>query len=209
MHCLLINAMSEFLGQRADSVSPAKSSARRCCSWTRQRTFLGFRLRKPYVLPLLNIDPQVDEEMYMCQCVRVVRVHWYLTTATTISTVSQSQLVPFTVAPSVLGILPLFSSSSRSEANKRCVRSALGCKCSILSVTQNNRAHTTERVCVCLEGAERVAKKKKSVPLCNTISAAQPASSDPSVRRPSPFEVAGSKKNVGPRGGLEVRYGCG
>jgi hypothetical protein len=47
-----------------------------------------------------------------------------------------SQLVPFTTLTSDLeDLLPLFSASSRSEANKRCVRSALGCKCSI-SVTQ-------------------------------------------------------------------------
>lgn len=49
-----------------------------------------------------------------------------------------SQLVPFTALASDLeALLPLFSSSSRSEANKRCVRSALGCKCSI-SVTQDD-----------------------------------------------------------------------
>lgn len=55
---------------------------------------------------------------------------------------SHSQLAPFTAATSVLvALLPLFSNSSRSEANKRCVRSALGCKCSI-SVTQNDdRSH--------------------------------------------------------------------
>ena len=60
---------------------------------------------------------------------------------------SHSQLAPFTAATSVLvALLPLFSNSSRSEANKRCVRSALGCKCSI-SVTQNddrNHRNTTQ-----------------------------------------------------------------
>src|ERR1700761_4542523 len=51
----------------------------------------------------------------------------------------ESQLVPFAAPPSVLGTLPLFSSSSRRDANKRWVRSAFGCKCSI-SVTQDDRA---------------------------------------------------------------------
>src|ERR1700761_6992569 len=55
----------------------------------------------------------------------------------------ESQLVPFAAPPSVLGTLPLFSSSSRREANKRWVRSAFGCKCSI-SVTQDDRASENE-----------------------------------------------------------------
>jgi hypothetical protein len=63
---------------------------------------------------------------------------------------SHSQLVPFTAPSSVLVVtlLPLFSNSSRSEANKRCVRSALGCKCSI-SVNSgrrpNSHKYNTER----------------------------------------------------------------
>ena len=91
------------------------------------------------------------------------RVHWYLnlTTATI-----QSQLVPFTATVlSALGILPpLFSSSSRRDANRRCVRSALGCKCSI-SVTQDIEAHRRERMCVRTRvralGDGRVLKKKR------------------------------------------------
>jgi hypothetical protein len=64
--------MSEFLGQRADGVSLAKSSARRSGlvlfkdTTTHFSWFPASLLRKAYVLPLPDIDPQVDEEMYMC-----------------------------------------------------------------------------------------------------------------------------------------------
>jgi hypothetical protein len=67
-----------------------------------------------------------------------------------------SQLVPFTVPTSDLEtLLPLFSSSSRSEANRRCVRSALGCKYSI-SVIQDDRIYTkAERIFFFFSSAKR------------------------------------------------------
>jgi hypothetical protein len=73
-------------------------------------------------------------------CVRVgyIEIDVDASARSTRVTSRHSQLVPFTALASDLeALLPLFSNSSRSEANKRCVRSALGCKCSI-SVTQEN-----------------------------------------------------------------------
>jgi hypothetical protein len=96
-----------------------------------------------------------------------------------------SQLATFTTPPaSVLENLLLLSNSSRREANKRCVRSALGCRCSI-SVTQDDGANW------------RVVKKrvKSCIPLCNTLSTVLPTSSGPSVRHLVPFEPVGSAKS--------------
>lgn len=103
-----------------------------------------------------------------------------------------SQLVPFTALTSDLeALLPLFSASSRSEANKRCVRSALGCKCSI-SVTQHDHTTHTRLSLAKPAGKERWCYEKIRVPLCNTISAGLPTSSEPSARRPTPFGAVGS-----------------
>ena len=58
---------------------------------------------------------------------------------------TESQLATFTAPPSVLGTLPLFSSSSRRETNKRWVRSAFGCKCSISVIQDDWRNEASKR----------------------------------------------------------------
>jgi hypothetical protein len=136
-------------------------------------------------------------------CVRVgyIEIDGDASARSTRVTSRHSQLVPFTALASDLeALLPLFSNSSRSEANKRCVRSALGCKCSI-SVTQENdhKSYTVSKEVFFFFGETRGERgagewsyEKIRVPLCNTISAALPTSSEPSAHRPTPFGVVGS-----------------
>ena len=141
--------------------------------------------------PPPKIDPQVENEKNGC----VVKVHWYLTTSSRVNlSHSQCRLPPSGPC------LP--SSPALLEEKRISVACARRWAVNVRSRSLRTTKLRAEKVCACARTLTRVlagktglwVRNERSVPLCNTISAALIASSDPSARRPTPSEVAGSKK---------------
>ena len=146
--------------------------------------------------PLPKIVPSGERKKWVC----VIKVHWYLTTSSRVN-LSHSQCCLPPSGP----CLP--SSPTLLEEKRISVACARRWAVNVRSRSLGTTKLRLERMCMranahaCAGGKEGLwVRNETSVPLCNTISAALIASFDPSARRPTPSEVAGSKKrNQRPR----------